>query len=1301
MELIEAVKAGRSDLSALLSKVNETDEHGTTALMVAVQLDNLPAVEQLLAANCDVNRRNRDGQTALFFASSVKVAELLVAKKININSRDHQRTTAALRAIESGFEDVAIYLIERNCDVNERTKALKTMLTAAIAKSSVAILTALAKRRDLDLAAHALSTGPPMLFAAMAGDTSVASYLLGLGCDIDAQGADGTTPLMASIQNGHRALSTVLVESGCDLDIRDKTGKSAFDYALVSDPPTAITLVENGYDVRQQSKLGQTALSAALKHNQVDVAKLVVEKMISQEVDVNAKDNNGATALWPAIMATDATVVASLLAQGCDPNVEAKDGTTPLVLAIEHGKHDIVELLIQHGAGNTALLNAAAAGNKAAVLALLAYECDIDAQDADGNTPLMRALRHRHEEVAVALVERHCRTDIRNAKGESATYLALSDEHVLDLLLADTTSLDHQDEAGKTVLMVALERHAAEGIVNKLVAAASPASLALCDATHKTALFYAIEARRSAIAIKLLALGANANVQASSTGETVLMAALRHDVSLVPHLLERGADVRVPDHNGVTPLLVACAASSIPSGVVEALLAKHSDVNVHATSFHVSALSELSPSAVQEGMSPLMLALSAGRPDIAELLLAKPECDVKHCATNGQSALFLATTAPMVKTIVARGGDVNARDLHGLTPLLHSFNCADDAVALALIDLGCEVSAVGTVRGETALTRAVGSASGAVVKLLMERGCDINARDGSANGNTPLMTALENDRGDTAAQLLAHNCDATLVNDLGRSALFVATVETVATLLERGCDVNHQDKEGNTPVMHLLACNRPAVAELLIAKKCDLLRRNKRRQTALWHVASVVPYDVAVAVAKKLLHDGIDKNNEDIEGDTALIHALRHGNRDLAKLFIDERADVTKANNANETALRFVLDDPGLVKSLIEDMSEADAKRVINLRTHHDKKTLLMLALEKKLMETAKELILHQCDLQPADSEGATAVFYIIRKQAPALLDLIFEKELDCDLNAQLHDGYTPLMMAIKLELADFADRLIRHRCDVSLQNHQGGTALTMIDESGSAELLQLRGLLDTTDLFFGDTVEFRVSAGKGADEAIDIPLCFLPWANGKLVASDATSTSQPLQHVLVLPAADMLQSNNTRDAFIPARFIIKPRGEDKSVKEQKTVLKYQYPFVLEIAPETVAVTHPGSQYPYSLNAKTPGSNDVLSIQPRFLRRENNTNVPAKGEMHVCVTKPRHSSTAPVRNGDDGLAVHVVDANRLRNWCNEDWVTLPPMKRADGVVASAVCYDVAANIFGFGGRSKATTARFSLQKVDV
>jgi ankyrin repeat protein len=104
--------------------------------------------------------------------------------------------------------------------------------------------------------------------------------------------------------------------------------------------------LEKGADPTIRNNKGNTPfhLAAALLTD-THVLGLMLGNEI--KIDIDEKNNDGATALHLAIGKSNVTAVRLLLSNGANPNIADKDGDTPLHVAAAYAKDmDIVELLL-------------------------------------------------------------------------------------------------------------------------------------------------------------------------------------------------------------------------------------------------------------------------------------------------------------------------------------------------------------------------------------------------------------------------------------------------------------------------------------------------------------------------------------------------------------------------------------------------------------------------------------------------------------------------------------------------------------------------------------------------------------------------------------------------------------------------------------------------------------------------------------------------------------------------------------------------------------------------------------------
>jgi uncharacterized protein len=180
-------------------------------------------------------------------------------------------------------------------------------------------------------------------------------------------------------------------------------------------------------------------------------------------------------------------------------------------------------------------------------------------------------------------------------------------------------------------------------------------------------------------------------------------------------------------------------------------------------------------------------------PCTLEILLncIKDGVDVNEISTDGLLAPLIVAAGKhgsiaIMEALLDHGALMCSQDQNGNTALMEAIRrcCSDNA--LFLLSFNTETDFINIVDdlGMSALSLAVSYGNFIIAKELVARGADINVQD--INGNTPILHALWN----------FANPD----------------VGMVATLLDAGCDVNHQNNKGITPLM--LAASHFAIVQM-------------------------------------------------------------------------------------------------------------------------------------------------------------------------------------------------------------------------------------------------------------------------------------------------------------------------------------------------------------------------------------------------------------------------------------------------------------------------------------------------------
>jgi len=250
----------------------------------------------------------------------------------------------------------------------------------------------------------------------------------------------------------------------------------------------------------------------------------------------------------------------------------------------------------------------------------------------------------------------------------------------------------------------------------------------------------------------------------------------------------------------------------------------------------------------------------------------------------------------VVELLIANGATIDARDNWAATPLYAAAMEGRSQAMELLIAAGADVNAR-TKRGHAPLHYADNEA---VAELLIANGADICAKaNASDRGETPLHIASHNSRLVLVKVLIANGADINGKDDLGRSCLHVARGEwMIELLIAEGANVSAKDKDGRTP-LHFPSGKAKGLP-VLVANGADVNAEDNQGRTPL-HMVD----DRSVHDAESLLREGAKVNAKDVKGQTPLHVAAFKGCERIAKLLIDNGADVNAKDKDGLPALDY------------------------------------------------------------------------------------------------------------------------------------------------------------------------------------------------------------------------------------------------------------------------------------------------------------------------------------------------------------------------------------------------------------
>jgi ankyrin repeat protein len=270
--------------------------------------------------------------------------------------------------------------------------------------------------------------------------------------------------------------------------------------------------------------------------------KAGVAKELRSGVDVNVKDEHGATALMYAATKGRDEILQLLLDKGADPNIPDRQADTPLIQAALAGHENAVRILIAGGADVavtdqirfTALHAAAQKGNVVMIGLLLDKGASLKAKDRDAATPLHIAAQEGQLAAVQLLLDKGADLNARDSQGRSPIFRGCSKAHadVVKLLLDRKALLTSTNVIFGNALHSAARGGSAE-IAAMLIAHGVPLE---GQEFGKTPLGIAVEQKQVAVVKLLVEKGANVN--ANADGESLLASAQKAGSAEIVEILK-------------------------------------------------------------------------------------------------------------------------------------------------------------------------------------------------------------------------------------------------------------------------------------------------------------------------------------------------------------------------------------------------------------------------------------------------------------------------------------------------------------------------------------------------------------------------------------------------------------------------------------------------------------------------------------------------------------------------------------------------------------------------------------------
>nr|XP_033813945.1 ankyrin repeat and SOCS box protein 15 isoform X1 [Geotrypetes seraphini] len=358
--LVAAIQQGSiSELQNCLKykyAIDEADKRGWFPLHEAAVQPIQQILEEVLDASGKTiwEQKTNDGETPLTLAAKAGRTDnvtVLLDKGVWPDTKNSKGESPLLIAVNRGIYEMASTLIKHNSSIHQPCAKRWSAMHEAAKLGRKDIMTLLLKNGGNANLKDGYGV-TPLGTAAEYGHCDVLEHLIHKGGDVHAQANDGASVLFDAARGGDPDCVALLLEYGGSGNVPDSTGQLPIHQAAYEGHYLALKYLIPATSKNAIKRSGLSPIHSAADGAHVQCLELLIESgfdvndLLAEHIS-QSYDDERKSALFFAVSHNDILCTEMLLRAGADPN---RDPLNCLLVAVRAGHHEIVRLLLSHGA---------------------------------------------------------------------------------------------------------------------------------------------------------------------------------------------------------------------------------------------------------------------------------------------------------------------------------------------------------------------------------------------------------------------------------------------------------------------------------------------------------------------------------------------------------------------------------------------------------------------------------------------------------------------------------------------------------------------------------------------------------------------------------------------------------------------------------------------------------------------------------------------------------------------------------------------------------------------------------------
>lgn len=618
----------------------------------------------------------------------------------------------------------------------------------------------------------------------------------------------------------------------------------------------------------------------------------------------------------------NANKIKKYIQKGIDLNKQDENGNTILFTLVANKKYDAIKFILENGV-------------------------EKELENKFAKNPLDEACEKSDGAMVRFLLDNGFEVNRKNSNGRTILQntAILGNEKIFQVLMTYKPDFNIKDPKGKTVLFHAVEGkniNILKDVVNNVE------DINSLDDENQTALFKAVLKEEVEIAHTLISHGINVNFL-DKLGQNALFNAILQGESNIPVielLIKKNINMNIVDNRGKSIIDELLYIVDLQTNGLKDLEGKYKLISPKKDYLSLALLfieKGLNIDVIHEnGKTTLQKEIENKNFTNADFLI---KCGANVNITDDNNANIIYheilkgySNYKMIDFLVARGANLDIKDLDeksvvdriveiiaitkGLkapNPNLSNIIKPNEKYDILLKKvLTCKPNInIARLDGSTLLFDLVLYNDFDTLKTIINYGIEINAQD--KNGKTALMHMVE---------------DGLNIRDKKEKDIFL---ERLVNFLKYRVNIDLQDNEGRTVIHKAVIANDITVVEKLLTKKANLALTDMHGRTALHHTQ----WRGNFQIARWLIAAGADINQPDNSGFTLLNYVAIFGHVKLIMALLAAGVLMYNKNPKNRKVAQFFKDrEKNLDKLLLENANDPKTKNALEAVVENLKKEI-------------------------------------------------------------------------------------------------------------------------------------------------------------------------------------------------------------------------------------------------------------------------------------------------------------------------------------------------------------------------